>query len=709
MVINHHVLSDNEMNSRMRKLSLEGSRDYTASTDPDNSGNHTTSNNGRDADNGVHQAAPHLSLSSLLQASLAKHSGPAIEESPIRSLKDQLIDPTDIEENVLIEMLGKEIADGGGEALFEVGKEEDESSMMLNDDDVARITATLKRLTSSPELNASCTLILDRGKPGNKPPIYARDVPEVKPSSKARRKDTSDSKSGALANTTGTHAKEPKVAVACPARAAEPCSPKDRTVSYLIRKKSNSIDSILEVRVAVAGNVDAGKSTLLGVLTKGQLDDGRGRARINMFRHKHEVESGRTSSVGLEILGFDKDTCEPITTSAATGSNRKLSWVEVCARSSKIISFSDLAGHEKYLKTTVFGITSNAPEFMMLMVGANAGVIGMTKEHLGLALALSVPVMVVVSKIDMCPPNVFEHTLQQLNRVLRSSGCRKHPIFVHNSEDVITTSRYFPSGRICPVFQVSNCTGEGIDYLTQFLNLLPTSSGGGSRSSGGSFMFEINETFSVPFVGTVASGIVKSGMVDAGDPVWIGPDPQGQFWETVVKTIQRKRVSSSVAYAGQSVSFALKRVKRSQIRKGMVLVGKEDGTPPPRAHTMYEAEILVLFHSATICPRYQAMLHCNSVRQTARIVSIQNDKDALRTGDRATIKLQFICQPEFISPGSRFIFREGRTRAVGKITRAIGPEEERDIIRKATNGTMVFDPRVIKSKRESLRHGHRHG
>ena len=58
-------------------------------------------------------------------------------------------------------------------------------------------------------------------------------------------------------------------------------------------------------RVAVVGNVDAGKSTLLGVLTHSLLDDGRGTARLKLFRHKHEAETGRTSSVGNDILGFD--------------------------------------------------------------------------------------------------------------------------------------------------------------------------------------------------------------------------------------------------------------------------------------------------------------------------------------------------------------------------------------------------------------------
>lgn len=44
---------------------------------------------------------------------------------------------------------------------------------------------------------------------------------------------------------------------------------------------------------------------MLGVLVKGELDDGRGKARVNLFRHKHEIETGRTSSVGMEIMGFD--------------------------------------------------------------------------------------------------------------------------------------------------------------------------------------------------------------------------------------------------------------------------------------------------------------------------------------------------------------------------------------------------------------------
>lgn len=85
--------------------------------------------------------------------------------------------------------------------------------------------------------------------------------------------------------------------------------------------------------------------------------------------------------------------------------------------------------------------------YIMLQVGANAGIVGMTKEHLGLALALSVPVFVVVTKIDMCPPNVLQDTLRLLVRILKSPGCRKVPVMVKYADDVVVSATNFVSER----------------------------------------------------------------------------------------------------------------------------------------------------------------------------------------------------------------------------------------------------------------------
>ncbi|XP_061080695.1 GTP-binding protein 1 isoform X2 [Conger conger] len=432
-----------------------------------------------------------------------------------------------------------------------------------------------------------------------------------------------------------------------------------RVRDYLIRRRVGETD-FLEVRVAVVGNVDAGKSTLLGVLTHGELDNGRGFARQKLFRHKHEMESGRTSSVGNDILGFDREGQVVNKPDSHGGS---LDWTKICEKSSKVITFIDLAGHEKYLKTTVFGMTGHLPDFCMLMVGSNAGIVGMTKEHLGLALALNVPVFVVVTKIDMCPANILQETLKLLQRLLKSPGCRKIPVLVQNKDDVIVTASNFSSERMCPIFQISNVTGENMDLLKMFLNLLSSRT---SYSDEEPAEFQIDDTYSVPGVGTVVSGTTLRGLIRLNDTMLLGPDPLGNFLPIAVKSIHRKRMPVKEVRGGQTASFALKKIKRSSIRKGMVMVSPRLS---PQASWEFEAEILVLHHPTTISPRYQAMVHCGSIRQTATILTM--NRDCLRTGDKASVHFRFIKTPEYLHADQRLVFREGRTKAVGTITKLL--------------------------------------
>ncbi|XP_069365526.1 GTP-binding protein 1 isoform X2 [Maniola hyperantus] len=427
------------------------------------------------------------------------------------------------------------------------------------------------------------------------------------------------------------------------------------TGQYLLRTELDHND-FMEIRVAVVGNVDAGKSTLLGVLTHGELDNGRGYARQRLFRHKHEAESGRTSSVGNDILGFD--SMGNVVNKPEHGA---LDWVKICEKSSKVITFIDLAGHERYLKTTVFGMTGHAPDFGMLMIGANAGIVGMTKEHLGLALALAVPVFVVVTKIDMCPPNVLQDNLKLLIRILKSSGCRKVPVMVKTKDDVIVSATNFVSQRLCPIFQVSNVTGDNLELLTMFLNLLKTRMPSQDDKPA---EFQIDDTYSVPGVGTVVSGTTLAGVIRLNDTLLLGPDPLGRFTPITVKSIHRKRMAVAEVRGGQTASFALKKIKRSQIRKGMVMVSPALN---PQACWQFEGEILVLHHPTTISSRYQAMVHCGSIRQTASILSMS--RECLRTGDKALVRFRFIKHPEYLKRGQRMVFREGRTKAVGNVLR----------------------------------------
>lgn len=352
-----------------------------------------------------------------------------------------------------------------------------------------------------------------------------------------------------------------------------------------------------------------------------------------------------------------------------------------------MISFTDLAGHERYLRTTVFGLLSSEPNYCLLMVAANNGLVGMSKEHLGIALALNVPVMVCITKIDICPPQILEQTITQLTKILKSPGARKIPIFIKNKEECINTATQFVSQRICPIFQVSNVTGHNLDLVRTFLNILPHH---GNYDSSAPLEFHVNDTFSVPFVGTVVSGVVKSGVIHAGDTILVGPDSLGQFTTTKVRSIERKRIQVPGCSAGQSASLALRNVRRKDVRKGMVVLHKPDKPdaatgilPNPKVYREFVAEVLILSHATTIKTKYQAMLHVGPVSQTCAIIDI--DRQYIRTGDRAQVAFRFVQRPEYLTVGDRILFREGRTKGLGIVKRVgydpkqpLNPESQKE-------------------------------
>lgn len=59
----------------------------------------------------------------------------------------------------------------------------------------------------------------------------------------------------------------------------------------------------------------------------------------------------------------------------------------------------------------MFGLSGLYPHYSMVIISANNGILRMTKEHIGIAVALKIPIFVVVTKIDICPPNVYNDTM----------------------------------------------------------------------------------------------------------------------------------------------------------------------------------------------------------------------------------------------------------------------------------------------------------
>jgi GTPase len=335
-----------------------------------------------------------------------------------------------------------------------------------------------------------------------------------------------------------------------------------------------------------------------------------GRLNIENGGFRPGQESGRTSAVSQQIMGFT--STGEITNHCSL--QHKLTWGEIVENASKVITFFDLAGHEKYLKTTVFGMTGHQPDYCMLMIGGNMGVMRMTKEHLGLAISMQMPSFIVITKVDIAPQHVLEQTIKVITRILKSNGAgRKMPTIVKHMDDVVTGAANISAGKLVPIFLVSNVSGEGLDLLKAFLNLLPSPPKWEKRLDKPP-EFQIDENFSVTGIGTVVSGTVVAGRIHMNDELLLGPDTLGNWQKVGFKGIHNKRVSVQAVQAGQSCScpgrpgrlkglsvfhsksilygafvwarralnsqnwvfparaVALKKVKRDQVRKGMVML-----------------------------------------------------------------------------------------------------------------------------------------
>tara|TARA_B110001469_G_C9624261_1_gene311425 strand:+ start:586 stop:1806 length:1221 start_codon:yes stop_codon:yes gene_type:complete len=400
-----------------------------------------------------------------------------------------------------------------------------------------------------------------------------------------------------------------------------------------------------EIRVAILGNVDSAKSTLVSTMTYKILDDGRGSAREKVFKHKHEKETGRTSSISFRYVKINEE---------------------------KYITFIDLAGHEKYFKTTIQGLNGGLADYAILVIGANMGVLKMTKEHLGIIKALNVPFFVVITKLDICPPNVLERTEREITRIIKSSF-KKDLVLL----DEFGKNRYNPENKeVINYFKISNVTGSGLDYFRQHLFNLNSLIDWDNRKDKDTIVW-IDNSYHVNGIGIVISGTVKHGEVRINDKLLLGPINNSKkgdnFYEVIVKSIHNNfREDISLLKAGCSGCFNIKPINKKEtitkktIKNGMVMIHKNIITNKENRPVMeFKANVTVLHHPTTIRENYEPVIHCGKIAQSAVIEEM--DRDKIRTGDKATIKFRFKYRPEFIEKEDILVFREGRTKGIGRI------------------------------------------
>ena len=415
------------------------------------------------------------------------------------------------------------------------------------------------------------------------------------------------------------------------------------------------LPDVPEIRIGIGGNVDAGKSSFVGVITRDVLDNGRGFARSFVLRHKHEQETGRTSSTTQQYIRTP----------------------------SKVIEFNDLAGHEKYYKCTAKQLSTNFLDYVAIVINSGSGIQIMTREHISLAYSLRIPMFIIYTKIDTTPSNIYEINLEYIKTFYKNKMNLNVEVITPDISSTSIISRFGKSSNIVPLFPVSNVAGTGLIRVKEFLVGLNKSfdyKEDESRPAN----FLISRTYQVQGIGIVLSGIMRAGVIKRNDTLYIGPNATGyardadtnvitslpndsipNFYKVIIKGIHNNfQENVDFLKAGYSGCFNVKTVgrniiKRSMIRPGMRLLGAIHSV------IQFQAKVKICNSSSTITNKYQPVVHCGGISQSVQIVEM--DKEYLRSYDEGVITFRFMYRPEYLEVGNIFIMREGNLKALGKV------------------------------------------
>jgi elongation factor 1-alpha len=408
--------------------------------------------------------------------------------------------------------------------------------------------------------------------------------------------------------------------------------------------------------IGVAGHVDHGKSTLVGTLTTGSLDNGSGGTRIFLDVQKHEIERGLSADLSFAVYGFQNG--KPQRIKNPLNKKEKSRLVEKC---DKLVSFVDTVGHEPWLRTTIRGIVGQKLNYGLLVIAADQGPTHITREHLGIILAMDLPVLVVMTKTDMVTAEKVEKVRVEIFDLLKLVG--RIPYMAKNFEDADFLAENI-NQHLVPVIKASPVTGEGLKILDRLMYQLKIPSQ--EMESQQPFMMYIDKIYSVLGVGTVISGTIRQGIVNKGDKLILGPFASGDFLPVNVKTIEMHHFRKETAEVGEVVGISISGVEIDEIRRGMIICRLDYN---PKAIREFEAEVAILVHPTTIREGYECITHIETIAETTCIRPV--DQEYLSAGDTGLIRIKFKYRPCAIRKGQKLIFREGKSKGVGNITRLV--------------------------------------
>ncbi len=381
------------------------------------------------------------------------------------------------------------------------------------------------------------------------------------------------------------------------------------------------------LNIGTIGHVDHGKTTLTAAITKVLAEAGGGKARNYEEIDNSPEEKARGITINSSHVEYET-------------ANRHYAHV-------------DCPGHADYVKNMVTGAAQM--DGAILVVAATDGPMPQTKEHVLLAKQVGVPnIVVFLNKMDQIAAGdeeLVDLVEMEIAELLESHGF-SDPAIVRGS-----------------ALKAIEGEAEYVEKIKELMNTVDEKIPEPQREVDKPFFMPVEDVFSIPGRGTVATGRVEKGIVKMNDKIQIVGLRENR--DTVATGLEMFNKVLDEARAGENVGVLLRGIDKKDIERGMVLAAPGSVKP----HTKFTGTVYVLKKEEggrhkPFFTGYRPQFFIGTTDVTGS-VQLPEGTEMVMPGDNVEITAELI-SPIAIEDGMRFAIREGgRTIGAGTVTKII--------------------------------------
>ena len=384
------------------------------------------------------------------------------------------------------------------------------------------------------------------------------------------------------------------------------------------------------VNIGTIGHVDHGKTTLTAAITK--YHSLKGQAYFEDYANIDKAPEERERGITINTAHVEYET------------------------DARHYAHVDCPGHADYVKNMITGAAQM--DGAILVIASTDGPMAQTKEHLLLARQVGVPYIVVfMNKTDLVDD---EELLELVEMEIRETLDKYE--FPGDDTPIVKGSAFkaLDSDSKDPSDPVYAPIAELMDAVDSYI---PTP----ERKADLPFLMPIEDTMTISGRGTVVTGRVERGQLNAGDEVEI-VGLTDELRKVVVTSMEMFRKTLDYCEAGDNVGALLRGVARDEIERGQVLA--KPGSIKP--HTKFHGQVYILTKEeggrhTPFFNNYRPQFYFRTTDVTG-VITLPAGTEMCMPGDNVDMDVELIT-PIAIEEGLRFAIREGgRTVGSGVVT-----------------------------------------